>query len=248
MDVLSPLPNSATADNVAAEDRESKRSKVGISRQFVESIHLSTLLASYNQHFAKYSEGRKNVSQLIPGAVWRLVYKDFCGAYPNAQFSEETLKKKVSEELKSAKTGTSNNGDNKAVLQSESVLEQLKLTPGHAKRNVLKHRAAIIAGESGNLVPKSSEERPEIVSPKTPKTSCAEKGGTFKTKSQMLSVQSSSIQKISIEIGELRKEKTSLNKEKLLKAKLENFEKLLQLGLITKEEMQADLKVFLQTQ
>jgi hypothetical protein len=85
--------------------------KVSNGRQFVESIHLSTLLASYNHHSAIYSEARKNVSQLIPGAVWRSIYKEILEVYPNAQFSEETLKKKVADELKSAKTGTSNMGD-----------------------------------------------------------------------------------------------------------------------------------------
>ena len=245
MEVVTDLSDIITNDSEAADGPVKKRSKLGIGRQFVESIHLSTLLASYNQHFAQYSESRKNVSQLIPGAVWRLVYKEFIGVYPNSNFSEETLKKKVADELKSAKTGTSNMGDGKATLQQDSVLEQLKLTPGHAKRNVLKHRAAVIAGESSNFVPRPSGEF-SAGSPKAPKSRDAEKGGAFATKSQMLSLQSSSIQKISFEIAELRKEKANLNKEKLLKAKLENFEKLLQLGLISKEQMQTDLKEFLQ--
>jgi hypothetical protein len=67
----SPSPESVVIDLDAADVRELKRPKLsfGNNRQFVESIHLSTLIASYNHHFAKYSELKKNFVQLIPGAV-----------------------------------------------------------------------------------------------------------------------------------------------------------------------------------
>jgi hypothetical protein len=51
----------------------------------------------------------------------------------SGKFAKETLKKKVADELKAAKTGTSNAGDGKTALQAESVLERQKIT-GHAKR------------------------------------------------------------------------------------------------------------------
>ena len=135
-------------------------------------------------------------------------------------------------------------GDGKASVQRESVLEQLKLTPGHAKRNVLKQRAAIIAGEGGIAVPISKEE----MQPVSLKSKEIDQKASVTTKSQMLSIQSSSIQKISVEIGELRKEKLGCFKEKLLRAKLDNFEKLQQLGLITKDQMQAEIKTFLESE
>ena len=78
--------------------------------------------------------------------------------------------------------------------------------------------------------------------PAAPKSQEGEQKASVTTKSQMLSIQASSIQKISIEIGELRKDKALMNKERLIKAKLENLEKLLQLGLITQGQMQSELK------
>jgi hypothetical protein len=85
----------------------SKRAKLSNTRQFVESIHLSTLLAAHGRHFAKYSEGRTNVTQLVPKVVWRSVYKEFLEVYPSFEFAEETLKKKLTDEIKSLRTGTS---------------------------------------------------------------------------------------------------------------------------------------------
>ena len=117
MEAPPPLTEASTVVDSLSSGRESKQPKPNHVRVFVESIHLSTLLASYNHHFGLYSEGRKNVSQLIPGAVWRSVYKDFMEKYPTATFAEDTLKKKVADELKSAKTGTSNTGDGKASLK-----------------------------------------------------------------------------------------------------------------------------------
>ena len=131
-----------------------------------------------------------------------------------------------------------------ASVQRESVLEQLKLTPGQVKRNVLKQRAVMIAGEGGIAVPISKEEMQRV----SLKSKEIDQKASITTKSQMLSIQSSSIQKTSVEIGEVRKEKARLNREKMLRAKLDNFEKLQQLGLITKDQMQAELKTFLESE
>jgi hypothetical protein len=129
------------------------------------------------------------------------------------------------------RTGTSNSQSGKAELQSESVLEMLKMTSGHAKRNVIKLRSVIVSAESCMTIPE----------PKTPPTAKQEahenKLGASTIKGQSLSNQSSAIQKIAFEIESLRKYKAVYGHERLLKAKIENMEKLLQLGIINQREM-----------
>jgi hypothetical protein len=45
-----------------------------VPRQIVESLHLSTMVASYNKHFASCNKGKKQVTQLIPIVVWKQIY------------------------------------------------------------------------------------------------------------------------------------------------------------------------------
>src|ERR1700737_3431555 len=102
------------------------------SRPIVDSLHLSCLVASYNIHFAKYCRGRKQVTQLVPSLVWKKVFKEYKNHYTNSLFVEETLKDHLREALKKIKTCTSNeDNSNKATLQCNEVLEQLKCTDGH---------------------------------------------------------------------------------------------------------------------
>jgi len=221
-----------SAKVVAIVEPASKRPK----RQIVESLHLSTLLASYNNHFAKYSEKNKNVTQLIPKSVWAGVYKDFIEVHPNSGFQEETLKVRVRDDLKSQKTGRSDEANGKAELQSSSALEQLKMTPGHAKRNVIKERAAIVSGQSLQAVPAAKVlELDKNDAVKAP-------GKDQITKAQMLATQSASIHKISNEIAAMRQERRSLNREKFIRTKLANLQTMLTIDAITPDEMKAEVK------
>ena len=213
---------------------DKKRAKTG-PRRFVESVHLSTLIASYNIHFAKYSEGRKNVTQLIPSAVWKSIYKDFTELHQDTGITEETLKIRVREELTSLKTGTSNENEKKAELQAESVLERLKMTPGHAKRNILKERIAIISGKPNISVPSGDSD---LVSPKTART-------VNPTKAQLLAVQSSAIERIATVISGLRQDRKESTKDKQLQTKLNNLERLVKLGIMTTDEMKANVKKYI---
>jgi hypothetical protein len=43
---------------------------------------LSNMAQSYYNHFATYSKGRKQVTQLVPNMVWKLVYADFKAGKP----------------------------------------------------------------------------------------------------------------------------------------------------------------------
>jgi len=50
------------------------------SRQLLQNEQLAALMASYHRYFSEYSETRKNVSQIIPAAVWKkasLLFRSF---------------------------------------------------------------------------------------------------------------------------------------------------------------------------
>jgi hypothetical protein len=108
----------------------SKHSK---TREIIDSEHPSTLIASYNRHFSKYSERRVKVTQVVPSSVWKSVYKDYLEVYPLSSFKENNLKDRVRHTLTELDTGTSNEKrSSTAVLQSEEVLKRLPLTESHA--------------------------------------------------------------------------------------------------------------------
>jgi hypothetical protein len=47
-----------------------------VQRAIVESLYLSIMPTNYHNHFATYSNDKKNVTQLIPLVVWKSVYTD----------------------------------------------------------------------------------------------------------------------------------------------------------------------------
>lgn len=64
-------------------------------RTIVESLHLSYLVASYNIRFAKYCEGRKQVTQLVSSLVWKKMFKEYKDHYTDSPFVKETLKDRL---------------------------------------------------------------------------------------------------------------------------------------------------------
>ena len=120
-------------------------------------LHLSCLIASHNIHFAKYCRGRKQITQLVSSFVQNELFKEYKDHYTNFLFVKEILKDRLRETLKKIKTCTSNeDNSNKAILQCDEVLEQLKCTDGHAAQNVLKRRQFVIdycssSASSGHL-------------------------------------------------------------------------------------------------
>lgn len=60
--------------------------KKATPREIVDELHLCTLIAAYNVHFEKYSEGKTNVNQLIPKLVWKSVYAAYKVKYPDSPF------------------------------------------------------------------------------------------------------------------------------------------------------------------
>lgn len=62
------------------------------SKSIVDSLHLSCLVASYNIYFSNYCKGRKQVIQLVPSLVGKVVFKEYKDHYTDPPFVEETLK------------------------------------------------------------------------------------------------------------------------------------------------------------
>jgi hypothetical protein len=71
----------------------------------------------YNLHFANYSLGKKQVTQLILAIVWKQVYIDYQTTCLDSYIVEETFKNRLWDILKELKIGTSNvEGSEKATL------------------------------------------------------------------------------------------------------------------------------------
>jgi len=67
-------------------------SKEKIPRQLVDSIQFNTMATSYNLHFANYSLGKKQVTQLILIVVWKQIYINYQTTYLDSYLAEKTLK------------------------------------------------------------------------------------------------------------------------------------------------------------
>lgn len=51
--------------------------KEKVTKPTIESRMLSNMAQSYYNHFATYNKGSKQVTQLVPNMVWKLVYANF---------------------------------------------------------------------------------------------------------------------------------------------------------------------------
>lgn len=234
------------------------------SRAIVDSTQLSTLASSYAAQFEKYSNGRTKVTQIIPSAVWKEVYQEYLQVYPNSTIGEKTLKERLRETLSELDTGTSNEKrSNTAVPQSEEVLKRIKLTDGHASRNVLIHRTNRIVGKPTFLSPPPSPETMSQHAQEFDPSSAAPQSGVNHpkissepvkkpvSKMAMLEMQVNSIASIGGTLAEsaakrnamIELKATSASKRdqlmdiKIRREQLLELKQLLDMGLITNEEM-----------
>ena len=77
------------------------------------------------------------------------MFHDFTESFPACvDFDQKNLQRHVRESLGGLKTGTSNEGNGKAALQSNEVMKRLKLTNSYASKVMLAKREAIINGAS----------------------------------------------------------------------------------------------------
>jgi hypothetical protein len=78
----------AAADNQPTEG-VTQATNANQRRCIVDSLHLSTLVAYYWREFNAYSKGRKkNVTQLVPGKIWKQLYLRYKLKYPVSLFAE----------------------------------------------------------------------------------------------------------------------------------------------------------------
>jgi hypothetical protein len=56
------------------------------NRAIVESIHLNNMCVAYNHHFVIYSKNKSKNTQLIPNAMWKVVFVSYKLNYPKSDF------------------------------------------------------------------------------------------------------------------------------------------------------------------
>ena len=160
-------------------------------RAALETEHLATLKASYLVHFSEWSKGKSKICQKLPGSVWKLVYKDFIEEQtkiligdnipfdPDKLPATRTLQDALKDNIGSAETGESDSkGAEKVVLKNEQCLKELKVTDGHARRNMIKFRASLI-DKGSSVKPKNDSVGSSPSNPETPtrmtKMNCKQK-------------------------------------------------------------------------
>ncbi|KAL3700925.1 hypothetical protein R1sor_018947 [Riccia sorocarpa] len=234
--------------------------------ELVDATGSTSLGQTTDQGEVSRTGGRSKVTQLVPKKVWDLVYQDFLLAYPDATFAEESLKVRLREEL-------TNEGNGKAELQSEEVLRQLKMTDGHARRNVLSERSAILSGTSNMSLPAertissfeaSTKKRKSLTNVEKHTTasvtskigeesnSVSEKNPMEKlkvpeSKARLLGKQSDAISRMSVDFASIAKDKTEYMAAKLFRVKLANLEKLKSIGVLNDEQFRVEAKKLYET-
>jgi hypothetical protein len=163
---------------------------------------------------------------------------------------EDTLKDRVRETLSELDTGTSNEKRSSvATLQSVEVMKKLRLTDGHASRNVLSHRNKLILGKPSFLsTPESSTESTNVAPPEPLEQ--VPVPAKRSTKFDVLADQRDTMKHIAAAIKEATETKVALVQDKrlLLAAKI-TASKLLELkemraiGIINEEDFLAEVRI-----
>jgi hypothetical protein len=133
-------------------------------RVMVTTSYLASLKDSYDRHFSKYCENKKNPVHRIPTVVWKQVYEDFLEEARNecltngTEFdvtklpTERKLQDNLREFLISLGTGTSDVGEGSVTPQNDENLVKIKLTDGHARRNMIGLRDNLLRTDASNVV------------------------------------------------------------------------------------------------
>lgn len=172
------------------------------------------------------------------------MYCDYKQQYPKCSFKETSLKDAVRKTLKELNTGNSNEkSSERACLQKDTVLQQLKLTDSHAKRNILAQRQAILSSASSvPLVPSPKEQNGpdkdvELARP---------------SKAQALELQAKSIasfccnyEKSTAARDTYLKRKTEQLERKAKRARLAELKEAKALGLIGEQQFEAEARKLL---
>jgi hypothetical protein len=218
-----------------------KKAKYEGRRSIVNSVHLSTLMASYHNHFNSYCKDRKqSIRQIIPAKVWQLVYADYMKVHPESRFDQETLKSRTRETIEALQTGTANEKRGPATLQSEDFLDRIKNTNAHASRNVISLRQDILESSSSAETPLSrskSNTQSKDYGQKLEKCQ-----GKQASKGDLQKSQVAYLEKLSNDFADSTKNQKTYLQEKTNSAKLSNLKVLLEMGVITKDEFTEQAK------
>jgi hypothetical protein len=174
------------------------------------------------------------------------VFQDYKLQFPESQFREENLKEKVRQTLKELETGTSNaKNSKKAALQSDETLKRLKLTDGHASRNMLRLRQDMAHGnEDINLATSSTQE----VVPAKESEASMQSGSNIpystghRSKAKMLDEQVTAIKSIATTLAASASARKRLMEQMMLQGQTEQLKELHEVGIITKEEMKGKIR------
>jgi len=143
--------------------------------------------------------------------------------------TEEQLKQRIRDERKDLKTGSADPENGKAALQRSQMLEQIKKTNGHAKRNILTLRENVV----NDLLPQQGKG----IGAKGSKSEGDDPSTSARlTKAQLLEQQSHSIVKISENVDQATKFKQRLFEAKAAKQEVENLKEALRLGLLSQDD------------
>lgn len=211
--------------------------KPKIVRDKITSEKLSFLLASHRKHYEIWSNGRKKAGkQVTPKGIWPKVglgflklallirflqiYADYKKEFPGCSLSEEQLKFHIRNEKKDLQTGDADDKLGKIVLQPSDLLEKIKQTDGHAKRNVIAKQENFIAKLDSNSDSGLKSKKPSVQ----------------RTKAQMFDQQATSIAALSSNIERMRKSQEELMKARADLARLDKLKDALNLGLIDQAE------------
>jgi hypothetical protein len=160
--------------------------------------------------------------------------------YPKCNFKESSLKDAVRKTLKELKTGTSNEaGSEKACLQKETVLQQLKLTDGHAKRNILAQRQAIISAASNSTPSKRKQTDEADIDVEKQRPSKAQ---TLEMQAKTIATLSYNFERSTNAREAYLKRKTELLERKAKRGRLSDLKEAKALGLISQEQFEAEAR------
>lgn len=157
---------------------------------------------------------------------------DFNQSYPSCHFNEEHLKQRVKATLKELNTGTSNAKEGeKAALQSDEFIQKVKESKNFAQRNIINKRMKLIESKSDAQLPDSRQAEKSAELP----------GDELKPAEQKISKMALLQQQVA-SVKDIADEFKTATKAIADRSGMEQVNLAFQLGVISKEDMQAKIR------
>jgi hypothetical protein len=133
-------------------------------------------------------------------------------------------------------TGKFNQGSELAELQAGDVLEQLKATNNHAKRNVIRHRELIMSERINSISPAATQTQHADLS-KHSSTVAA-----VKTRASIPAEKSSAIVDMAADFKTTVQSRKPYLEAKMVRMRFKNLKELRDLGVIDDEELKEEAR------